>query len=343
MAKISKATLSKLFYRLEKSYTAGIDLHTALQRESEQGSPTYRNIMQSIASRVCRGDSFSDSISALSDDFPPLVQAVVKAGEQGGRLEESFRRLSQHYNSLVQFRRNLLARMAWPMFELAMAVVVVGVMILILGFILESADIPAIDWFGFGLSVFGNFALYCFIVLTLLSAAALLIFGSMWGWFGELPMKIARRIPLIGKTIECLALSRFAWTMSVAENAGMRPQETTKLALEATQNFYFTNQIEPIRNSLDQGRSIHDSLASTSVFPRDFLMYVDNGEIAGELAETLDRVSKDLQEQAENNLKTITTIGFVITFLFTAVVVGAAVILLFQKVYIEQIQSFSRF
>ncbi len=343
MPRISKKVLAKLFYRLEKSYAAGIDLHTALRRETEQGSADFRVTMQSLADRVGRGDSLSESIAALGDAFPPLVRAVITAGERGGRLEESFSRLSQHYTNLVQFQRNLLARMAWPLFELFMAIGVVGLMILILGYVLESAGFPAIDWFGLKLSVFGNFVLYWVIMLGLLSLVGVLIVGSIWGWFGEWPMRIARRIPLLGKTIECLALSRFAWTLSVAENAGMRPQDSTELALDATQNFYFTNQVETVRQSLDERKSIHDSLAATKIFPKDFLMYVSNGELAGELAETMDRVSKDLQEQAEHNLKTITTIGFVATFLFTAVVIGAAVIILFQKVYIEQIQNLSKF
>lgn len=343
MARISKSALAKLFYRLEKSYSAGIDLHTALRREAEQGTPAFRATMQSLADRVGRGDGVAESIAALGDDFPPLVRAVITAGEQGGRLEDSFARLAHHYNNLVLFQRNLLGRMAWPLFELFMAIGVVGLMILILGYVLESAGFPAIDWFGLKLSVFGNFVLYCVIVSILLAIAAVFIFGSIWGWFGEWPMRIARRIPLLGKTIECLALSRFAWTLSVAENAGMRPQDSTKLALDATQNFYFTNQVEMVRRSLDERKSIHDALAATKIFPKDFLMYVSNGELAGELAETMDRVSKDLQEQAEHNLKTITTIGFVVTFLFTAVVIGTAVIILFQKVYIEQIQNLSKF
>lgn len=113
------------------------------------------------------------------------------------------------------------------------------------------------------------------------------------------------------------------------------------MRLESTQNFYFTDQIEKIRREIDARRQLHVALGSTGVFPREFLMYVENGETAGELAETMDRVSVDLQETAENNLRTIATIGFVLTFLFTSVVIGGAVIILFKKVYIDQIQNIS--
>jgi type IV pilus assembly protein PilC len=341
MPKISKAQMSKLFYRLEKTYSAGIDLLTALRRESEQGSLAFRSAMKSIADRVAQGNSLAESIAALGDYFPPLVVSVVKAGERGGRLEDSFRRLSQHFNSLVQFRQRLMAKISWPLFELGFSIVVVGVMILILGFILESGDLEPIDWFGLKLGTVGNFILYWVIVLILLSGAFILIFGSMKGWFGQIPMRIAKRIPLVGKTIESLSLSRFAWTLSVAENAGMTPQESTQLALESTQNFYFTDQIGKIRREIDARKQLHVALGSTGVFPREFLMYVENGETAGELAETMDRVSVDLQETAENNLRTIATIGFVLTFLFTSVVIGGAVIILFKKVYIDQIQNIS--
>jgi type II secretory pathway component PulF len=153
-------------------------------------------------------------------------------------------------------------------------------------------------------------------------------------------MRIARRLPLIGKTIECLSLSRFAWTASIAENAGMEAGETMQMALESTQNYYYERLIPEVTRGVRGGRQFHPTLRATGAFPADFLDLVENGETAGELAETMQRASDQLHESAENNLKTIAVVGFVVCFCFVAIVVGVTVISLFKQVYLRPLQEF---
>ncbi|MEZ6094864.1 MAG: type II secretion system F family protein [Pirellulaceae bacterium] len=330
MSEISKSQMAKLFYRLEKAYSAGLDLRTVLERESKSGPGSYRNAIGQVSDSVNQGNSLANAISSLDGYFPPLVISIVKAGERGGRLEEAFRKLSRHYDGLVKFRSRLLAGIAWPLFELGMGLTVFGALILILGYLLDSEEM-AIDWFGLGLDATGNFILYVCLVFFFGSVAFALLFGSLKGWFGTMPMRIAKRIPVLGKTIEALSLSRLAWTMSIAENAGMRAEEIVELSMNATQNFYFTNLIDDLTADVKSGLSFTEAFRSTDVFPEDFLVLVENGETAGELAETMERASNDLQETAEANLKIISTVCFVLTFLFVAALIGFIIISIMSK------------
>jgi type II secretory pathway component PulF len=185
----------------------------------------------------------------------------------------------------------------------------------------------------------GDFVLYCVIVGLLLGTAFVLIQGILKGWFGEWPMRIARRIPLVGKTVEALSLSRLAWTLSMAENSGMGAAESAKLSLESTQNYYYDRLIEPIQNRISQRESFYEAFDSTGAFHEDFLIHVQNGETTGRLAETMDHVSKVYQEQAENNLKALSVIGFVLTFLLVAAIIVAVVILMYMELYIKPIND----
>jgi type II secretory pathway component PulF len=84
-------------------------------------------------------------------------------------------------------------------------------------------------------------------------------------------------------------------------------------------------------------------LNETRAFPPDFLLYVENGETAGQLAETMDRVAREMRERAENNLKLISTIGFVLALLLVATLIGFTVITLYQRLYLDRFQGFSNF
>jgi type IV pilus assembly protein PilC len=340
MAKISYNKMAKLFKRLETSYRAGIDLLSAYQKERTIGSPQDRLQASRIVKSLKNGEALASAMRSVEGYFPELAIAVVQAGETGGRLEDSFKRLSKHYKDLVEFRNKFLMSIAWPAFELVACVVVFGLLILVMHYVMVNISglSESIDWFGMG-STTGNFLLYVGVMAGIFSTLGILIVGSIKGWFGTLPMRIARRVPLLGKTIESLALSRLAWTMSVAENAAMDAIENAKLALSATENYYYLSLQSIICDGLRSGKSFYQAFGATDAFPQEFLDYVDVGETAGELSETMDRASRDYQQRAEDNMKVLGTIGFVLMFGFVAIVIGSAVILLAKKLYIDPINN----
>ncbi len=325
MARISQNQMAKLFNRLATSYTAGIDLRTAYQRETETGSPSYRIKAQQVCQGLKDGKPLADSMALANGYFPELALSVVKAGEAGGRLEESFARLGKHYENLVKFRNNFIAAIAWPAFELVFGIFLVGGLMAICDSVFRTLEKQPINWFFMG-STTGNVIAYFFLVFLFFATLAVLVMGTARGWFGKLPMQIAMKIPLIGPTIVALAMSRFAWTMSVAENAGMSAVATADLALRATDNFFYDRLRPSVNKTVQSGESFYRAFKKTDAIPNDVLIYIDNGETAGELSETMSRCSEELQQRAERNLKIIGTVGFVLMLLLAAGMVLAIVV-----------------
>ena len=146
-----------------------------------------------------------------------------------------------------------------------------------------------------------------------------------------MPMSIARRLPVIGSVIVNMAMSRFAWTLGVAIDAGLSAMHSAQLALQATQNFFYTRHENQISEQIRGGDEIHEALRDTREFPADVVMYVQNGENAGEIPEMMNHLSKQCQDKAEGGLRTLAMIGFVLTFLFVAALITAAIFFLFIK------------
>ncbi len=317
MAKISQSQMAKLFNRLATSYTAGLDIRSAYQRETEIGSPSYRINAREVCKGLKAGKPLAESMALTDGYFPELALSVVKAGEAGGRLEESFSRLGKHYDNLVKFRNNFLAAIAWPAFELVFAILLIGGLMAICDSVFRTMEKEPVNWLLMG-STMGNVIAYFVLVLLFFIALAILVMGTARGWFGTLPMRLAMRIPLIGKTVIALAMSRFAWTLSVAENAGMSAIESADLALRATDNFFYDRLRPNVAKKIRSGESFYRAFKSTDSIPEDVLIYIDNGETAGQLSETMIRCSEELQQRAERNLKAIGTIGFILMLLMAA-------------------------
>ncbi len=341
MARIPLKTLADLCHRISTSYKAGIDVLQIFRRESQTGSLRHRLAMTKVLDCVSQGQTIAEGLRAADNYFPELTSAVAESGETSGRLERSFFLLAQHYDTIVKFRRDMIGRLAWPIFELLSAVVIIAVMILGMGWASsvsgsgEPFDLIGWDWST--MQYFWGWVSFC---LVTLGSITLVIYGSMVGWFGDLPMRIARRIPLIGKTIQVFSLARFAWVLSAVYEAGMNTMHGVGLAFRSTQNFYYTQFEEPVKDQLQAGVSLTEALRETGAFPEDLLMYVENGELTGEMPETMNRLADQYNAEAEKNLNLISRIMFFVVFSIIAVMIGGLVISLYSR-YIGILQSYA--
>ena len=120
--------------RLATSLNAGIDVRKALTREAEHGRGiVLRRHMAAINEAVGNGENLAAAMAATGDFFPPLFHEMVEVGEQTGHQGEIFAQLASHYENQVQLRRTFVASITWPMFQLCVAVAVVGFLIWIGG------------------------------------------------------------------------------------------------------------------------------------------------------------------------------------------------------------------
>ena len=177
MAKITQSQMAKMFQRFATSYHAGLDILSILNRESNSGSPLHRTKASRLAQQVGKGKTLAEAMQSTNGYFPELAISVVHAGERGGRLEESFGRLADHYRSLVDFRNKFLAALAWPLFELVFAILIVGGLMALCDWIFSIMEIEKFNWLLMG-STAGNVAAYFVLVFLLMTGFVVLGLGN---------------------------------------------------------------------------------------------------------------------------------------------------------------------
>ena len=332
--------MADLCHRVGTSYKAGVDIRTIWQRESQSGSPRHRLALGKMAEQISAGRTVAEGMRSTNGYFPELACSITEAGEKGGRLERSFFLLQDHYDAIVRFRRDMLGRLAWPIMELVGAVVIIALMILGMGWATSmNENAEPVDWLGFGWSTMQYFWGWITLVLFFFGTIGFLACGTLAGWFGNVPMQIARKIPVVGKTIQIFSLARFAWVLAAVYEAGMNTMHGVGLAFRATQNFFYVQHEQPVRDKLQEGMQLTDALRQTEAFPDDFLMYMENGEMTGEIPESMTRLAEQYTAEAEKNLTLISRIMFFVIFTLIAILIAIMVISLYAR-YIGQIQSY---
>ena len=160
MAHISTRQASQMCQRLGTALHAGLDILATLRREAGYGSPAYRRNMAEVAERVSGGATLAEAMRESSPYFPQLTCELVDVGEQTGNLESVLLRLSEHYQHLLRLRRTFLFGILWPVVQLTVAILVIGLLILLLGVLGTSATF-------FGLQGTRGVTIYATVVIGL--------------------------------------------------------------------------------------------------------------------------------------------------------------------------------
>lgn len=303
--RIESRTLSQLCERVGVAFEVGLDPHRVFAREAENSYAIYGRKMRSVADHVRKGNSLADSIKLQGNYFPPHFAEMIEAGERAGRLDRVLERLAEYYQQLAEFRSIFKSSILWPMVQLVLAVIVVGLLIYLPSIIVPGSDMSKKDLLGLGLVGGQGLMVYSCIVATAAAVAfviALLIRNGYFSWILEL----FAYIPRFGKTLRVFGEARFVQTLSLAIESGVDASSAIDLAFRSAGTRRFQSKADVSRQAINQGRDMHSVLEDTGLFQSETLEVVELGEASGKLSEMLDKHFRHLKVQVRNSMATLT-------------------------------------
>jgi type IV pilus assembly protein PilC len=307
---------------------AGLTLAQAMKQQAKKGPFAVRPVAERMAKKLAKGEDFKSVLKEEMDYFPPLFLALGTVAEETGNLPEVLRELEQYFELQIELWRTFWRMIAWPMIQFVAAILVLGLLILLLGWI-ESVSGPN-QFSVFGLK--GEKGAMIWITFWVV-----LVVGLGGGYFfarnvlkrGAMIDGFLLGIPLLGTTIRNFALSRFSMGLALAMEAGVPIREAARLSLLATSNHAFIARTERVENYIQEGHTLTDALHETGMFPQTYLMSVETAEIGGREPEVLQKQAKNLHEEGVRGLRRLCRIAggavwllvaaFIIFFIFSLV------------------------
>jgi type IV pilus assembly protein PilC len=326
--RIGLKPLVDLCRRLSISLEAGIDIRKIWIREAAGGSWISRPRFETISDGVNRGDSLQEALERTGEFFPKLFREMIEVGEKTGALSEIFRRLADHYEHRLRTRRAFLAAITPALLQLLAALMIVGILIWIMGF-LKGAGGQPIDLLGWGLTGNAGLLIYLAIVAAAFGVVALTLFAVSRGLAWTRPIqRLSLGVPIVGRCLRTIALSRMAWTLQLAMNVDMDLRHVLPLSLRSTGNDYYGRLSDGVVANVVAGQEIHEALRDTGCFPQEFLEVLEVGEMTGSTVESMGRLSNQYEERARMAVAALTVaLGF-------AIWAGVALLIIFVIVRI---------
>ena len=278
--------------------------------------------------------------------FDRLFRAMVRSGEESGRLEDALDRVAFQVEKADALRRQVKSALMYPALVFGFAVVV---LLAIVTFIIpvfakifeelgednpgEDVSLPMPTQVCVGASdlITG----YWFVIIPALAISVFAFFKwkktergkEMWDRF-------LLRIPFkIGDVIQKVALARWSRTFSGSVSAGVPMLQSIKLTGETAGNVVVEQAMEDVYASVKRGGSLAGPIESNPIFPPMVGHMVAVGEETGQLEHMLSKIADFYEAEVDAKVKALTALIEPLMIVFVGGIVGFIVIAMYLPIF----------
>ena len=338
--RIKSSDLAAFCWQLTTMVEGGIPITTALETIGDDiENLELQNVLKQVLEKVQKGETLSDSISKFPRVFNNLSCAMILAGEAGGTLPNTLRRLAGYFDNRDKLARKVKGAVAYPIF---VCVFIVLIVVAIMTFIVPrfrvmfeqmGGELPA-----FTQAFMGFYDLLRHNLLYFIGAVVLLIISSVVTYSKTkkghyIFCKIALGIPLFGKVFAQAFLTMFCRTMATLLTAGVSVLETFDILTTMTGNDIIKTAIAETRKHIVGGANISYGLAASGFFPTTVVKMVQVGEESGSLSNVLERTANYYERKVDSTIASLTSLLEPIMIVTVGAIVLVVVLALYLPIF----------
>lgn len=311
---------------------AGLPVIEALNAiAGQEEKAELKGIISGIMEKIREGSTFSDALKERPRYFSNLYINMISAGESSGALEAILARLADYLDGQIRTRNRIRATLAYP---ILMTIIGSGVLFFIFTFVLPKV-----------IRVFEDMHQSLPLITQILICATNLMKGYWWviiSLTAGIIFYIKRllrtpqgrnsydgfiiRIPIFGKIIRMMAISRFTRTLGTLLKSGVPALTSFDIVKNVVNNMVIAKAIEEARENIREGESISEPLKRSGHFPSVVTHMIAIGEKSGDLEEMLLRVSDAYDNEVETAMTRMTSLIEPVIIILMGLVVGIIVI-----------------
>jgi general secretion pathway protein F len=327
-SEMSNAQVLQFTQQLATLLGAGQPLDRALQILLDlPESQTARRVIERIRETVRGGAPLSQALEQQHGVFSRLYVNMVRAGEVGGSLHDTLKRLADYLERSKALRESVINAMIYPSILVLM---VLGALLLLLGYVVPQfvplfedmgAELPILTRMVLGM---GNFvSAYWWLLIALMIGALVLLRRRLKEPESRLAFDawVLRR-GLIGGLFARLETARLARTLGTLVHNGVPLLTALSIAKNVMGNTALSQAVEEAAKDVKTGGGLAPSLAKSKLFPRLALQMVAVGEESGELDGMLTKVADTFDVEVKNTVDRLLAALVPIVTIFMALVVA---------------------
>jgi len=337
--RVKRRELITFTVHLQTIISAGVPIIQGLNDLIEQtGNAHFKRILEDVRASIQAGSSLSEALGKYPKAFSALYVSVIRAGEASGNLESVLKDLTLFLEWQEEIISSIRQATIYPIIVLT---AVIGLVVLLMTFvfprfmvIFEKANVPlplptrivmAISHFlvhDWGYIIIG---LILFIILFRI------FIKTDTGRHAIDRLKL--RIPIFGKLILKINLSRFAHYLGSLIRAGIDITQSLVIVEKVIGNVILADIIRLMRARVQAGEFMSDTLREYPEFPPLVVRMISIGESSGNLEDTLSKVSTFYDREVPVTIKKVFAIFEPLIIVFLASIVLLMALSMFLPLY----------
>ena len=302
--------LAVFYTQLGDLLRSGVPLLRSLDLlERQTTNKSLKTVIQDVREHVADGGRLADSMRRHPKVFGELAVSMVRAGEEGGFLEDVLKRIAGFVEHQQELKARVVGAMVYPAFLFVMGSLIVAGMLTF--FVPKFEQIferieqrMGLPWATTTLmSMSGFFQNYWWLMALLLAVAVALFLSWVKGSEGRRQFDGVRlKCPGVGKILRTLAIARFCRILGTLLKNGVPIIHALRIAKDATGNVVLADAIGVAADNITAGRSLAQPLAASGEFPEEVIEMIAVGEEANNLEEVLIDVADSMERRTNRAL-----------------------------------------
>ena len=303
--------------QLATMVSAGVPLARGLELLShDPESPYFREVLENITKDVEGGQPLGEAFAKYPNVFGDIYVNMVKAGEEGGILDQIMKRLAKQIETDASMKKQVKSAMAYPMVIGCITVIAFfGIMFVLmpkLGSIFKQLAGP-----GYELPIYTRVLLdiaddtrkYVYIYAPIVIIGIFLLRRYLKTPSGKYKFHaLLLRLPIVSPIVTKLAIARFARTFSSLMGAGVGVLEALSVTGGAVGNKVIEKELADAAEAVKAGKPLSAQLAQSPHFPRIIPEMLQVGEETGQMDKVLVKVADFYEEEVKTTMDGLSSI-----------------------------------
>jgi general secretion pathway protein F/type IV pilus assembly protein PilC len=268
-----------------------------------------RQVLGEVHGRIEEGDSLADAMSRHPKAFSELATSIVRAGAEGGFLEEALNRVAMFTEQQDELKGRVVGALAYPGFLAIVGTIVINVLVIfvvpkfesLFERLREEGQLPFVTDLVVGASkVMQSYGLLLLLGLVI---AYFLVRARLQTKEGRRLMdRVRLKLPMAGTIYVRFAVARFCRVLGTLLHGGVPIVRSLRISSDSTGNVVLAEAVQKAADNITSGESLAVPLGQSGHFPQDIVEMISVAEESNTLETVLTDIADSLEKQTWRQL-----------------------------------------
>ena len=309
---------------------------------AEARTQKLADILTAVGNDIQSGSTISTALSHHPEVFSDFYVNMVRAGEETGKLDETFAYLASYLDRNYEITSRARNALIYPAFIiLTFGVVMTLMMVLVIPNIAQMLSdagqkVPLYTQIVIGTSLFISHY-FIFIAILFLIGVAYFVYYARTPSGRDMLSRARLETPAIGGIYTKIYLSRIADNLSTMLRSGIQILRALEITGSVVEDPTYQRVMAQSAVDVKGGMPLSDALRKHPEIPGIIVAMIKIGEETGNMSGILDTMAKFYRREVNNAVDTL--VGLIEPFIIVVLAVGVAVLLASVLVPIYNIAS----